>query len=518
MTGRTLRARFANRWLALLIGIVCSQAAPTAQVTEIIRGARSIPRTSSKEVMERPIQFFPGAGRMHQKVSTDSTDAQAYYDQGIAYLHSYVWVDAARSFHEALRCDPGLAMAHVGLAKAYTGATAYEDAVAHLKKASDLAATGKVTAKEAKWIALAQQQLEAIFATEEDRTRRHQEYKDAIDRLIAMDPDDAHAWVLRGNAEERTAAGRGQGGRVGAIAYYDAALARDPDHFGAHHYLVHSYEGLKLYGKAAEHGKRYADAVPGVPHAQHMYAHVLPRLGEWEKALAQLAEADRVQRAYFATGIAPVEEWHHGHNLHLMGAVLRRLGRNSDAERLFREAFSLDVRATRDGRFTDPLLQFLLIEGRFEEALKLAHEAEQRPLAVARLVGAVRGAEALIAMKRFDEARKARKRASEALGQLRKEADNPIYRSLPDQYREDLYEPLEAQFALYGNNPSAGEKVLLKQADGFVGEAGLDGWVTALMRLDQIAGIARRAGRQQFAGAIEERLHKIDPGYVGRRN
>jgi hypothetical protein len=201
-----------------------------------------------------------------------------------------------------------------------------------------------------------------------------------------------------------------------------------------------------------------------------------------------------------------------------MGAVLLRLGRDTDAERLFREAFDLEVRATRDGRFTDPLLQFLLLKGRFEEALKLANEAEKRPLTVARLIGAARATEALIAMKRFDEARRSRKRASEALERLRKEADNPIYQSLPDQYKEDLYDPLEAQFALYGNNPSTGEKVLLQQADGYVGEAGLDGWVTALMRLDQIAGIGRRAGRDQFAGAIEERLHKIDPGYVSRRN
>src|SRR5258705_986939 len=34
-------------------------------------------------------------------------------------LHSYVWIEAARSFNQALRLDPNLAMAYVGLSRAY---------------------------------------------------------------------------------------------------------------------------------------------------------------------------------------------------------------------------------------------------------------------------------------------------------------------------------------------------------------------------------------------------------------
>src|SRR6185295_9064470 len=62
-----------------------------------------------------------GRGQAHEAVTTASRDAQAFYDQGIAYLHSYVWIEAARSFHEALRRDPNLAMAHLGLSRAFTG-------------------------------------------------------------------------------------------------------------------------------------------------------------------------------------------------------------------------------------------------------------------------------------------------------------------------------------------------------------------------------------------------------------
>ena len=122
-----------------------------------------------------------------------------------------------------------------------------------------------------------------------------------------------------------------------------------------------------------------------------MYAHVLPRLGKWTEALEQLEKADRLQREYFAAGVAPVEEWHHGHNIHVMGAVQLRMGNYEEVGKLFEEAFHLEVRSLRDGRFTDPWLGYLLMRGRFEEALSAALEAETRPLAVARLTGAARG-------------------------------------------------------------------------------------------------------------------------------
>ena len=179
----------------------------SAQDEHISQQIAAIPRTSSDEVMQRPVKLMDGAGKMHQKVTTNSAIAQAYYDQGIAYLHSYVWVEAARSFHEALRHDPRLAMAHLGLAKAYIGATAYKDALTHLQKATEIVNQGNVTEKETRWIALGQQQLDGILSVSGDHNDRLQAYRQAIEELIALDPDDSHAWVLRGNAEERRISG-----------------------------------------------------------------------------------------------------------------------------------------------------------------------------------------------------------------------------------------------------------------------------------------------------------------------
>src|ERR1700686_3424588 len=76
------------------------------------------PAEVPSEILERPVTLREGRGFVHERVSTTSTDAQAFYDQGLAYLHSYVWIEAARSFHQALRIDANLAMAYIGLSYA----------------------------------------------------------------------------------------------------------------------------------------------------------------------------------------------------------------------------------------------------------------------------------------------------------------------------------------------------------------------------------------------------------------
>src|SRR6202011_1191096 len=62
----------------------------------------SLPR----DLVERPLALRVGIGVAHDVVSTMSPEAQAFYDQGLAYLHSFVWIEGARSFHQALRLDP----------------------------------------------------------------------------------------------------------------------------------------------------------------------------------------------------------------------------------------------------------------------------------------------------------------------------------------------------------------------------------------------------------------------------
>src|SRR4051795_13747217 len=99
-----------------------------------------------RDLLERPLPLRPGTGNAHETVTTRSETAQAFYDQGLNYLHGYVWIEAARSFHQALRLGPSLGLAYVGLSRVYSGLEAPADAERALGDALSLAA--KVTPRE----------------------------------------------------------------------------------------------------------------------------------------------------------------------------------------------------------------------------------------------------------------------------------------------------------------------------------------------------------------------------------
>src|SRR5262245_27884976 len=65
-----------------------------------------------------PSKIAPNLCVLHYRVSTHSPECQAFFDQGLGYLYSYVWMEAARSFETATRHDPECALAWWGLSRA----------------------------------------------------------------------------------------------------------------------------------------------------------------------------------------------------------------------------------------------------------------------------------------------------------------------------------------------------------------------------------------------------------------
>jgi tetratricopeptide (TPR) repeat protein len=300
-----------------------------------------------------------------------------------------------------------------------------------------------------------------------------------------------------------------------SMRYYETALQHDPDNLAAHHFLVHSYENTGEHATAAEHARIYATAAAGVPHAHHMYGHILPRLGNWQEALAQLTEADRLERAYYAAlGIAPEEDWHHGHNLHLLGTVCLRLGNDKEAERLFQEAFNLQSRGPLADRYSAPWIEYLLLRGRFDEALKAALEVEKRATPLARVVGPALAGEALVARGRLNEAKRAQKRAEAAVQQAIDATAHSPYETFTPYFVQPFLDTLAGELALRRKDPSLGEMQYLAMADALVVNPRLDAWAEGLFRLERLAIDARRAGRPKLAQALVERMKKLDPDFT----
>jgi tetratricopeptide (TPR) repeat protein len=458
------------------------------------------------EVLQRPIPLRQGVGRVHEAVTTSKPEAQAFYDQGLAYLHSYVWIEAARSFHEALRHDPALAMAYVGLSRAYV-----LDPVAArrmLEKARGLAADA--SPRERVRIELRGKQLDAI----EDRNpEKLAAYRQALDEALVAGWDDAELWLLRGNVEDPTmgAGGIGQRGGAASVPFYEHVLALAPSHFAADHYLVHSYEQVGRIDLALAHGVKYRDAAPEVPHAHHMYGHDLRRVGRTREAIAEFEKADALERAYFAReNLASDLDWHHAHNLDLLAASYWHEGEMVRTEATLRRALAVDphLEYREINRKEWPL--FLLSRGRVEEAAAAARALSGSKHAGPRAIGHALQGEVALARNDRAEAEK-----QLALAQSAAPGGSGALAGLVGGAVSASLDKLRGQLLLGGARAEEGRALLKDVQSRFRARPGPDAWIQALYELEAIFRAAREAGDLDLAEHSARQLIEHDRAYAG---
>ncbi len=482
----------------------------SANVQDDPHGACAMPPSYvPAELLERTIPLRRGIGNSHGTVTTESAEAGAFYDQGLNYLESYVWIEAARSFHQALRLDVDLAMAYLGLSYVYSGLDNPEAARRFFDKAKALAP--RVSERERRCIDIRGQQLAAIDDVRD--TARFLAYKKTIDDALARDLDDPHLWILRGNAEETNASGRGQRGGAASIAFYQAVLRLVPDHATAHHYLVHSYETIGRIDKALEHGEVYARMSPSIPHAAHMWGHDLRRVGRVDDAIAQFLKTDALERAYYtAEQIDPALDWHHGHNLDLLASCYEHKGQMKLAEKTLRESATLaPVSAYRAFNLRE-LPNFLIHRARYQEALEAGLALTATDYPQSRCVGHALAGQALLGLGRLDEAKAAleeARRGLETVPQLTLGLDPS--RSMVEPW----VEALRGELLLRAGQRDEGRAVLKGVVRALRAAPGPDAWSQGLFRLESMARSTMEAGDWDLAEFIAAEMLEHDAAYGG---
>jgi tetratricopeptide (TPR) repeat protein len=464
-----------------------------------------------REILLRPVTLRDGIGKIVDPVTTSSPEAQAFYNQGVAYLHSYVWIEAARSCKQALRSDAKLALAYICLSRAYSG---LEDRVAAqdaLQGARSLA--GNVSEREQLRIALRAQQLEAI--NDIQNASKHEAYKKAIDEALRRYPEDSELWLLRGNAEEPTAAGRGQRGLVGAVAYYQAALAISPGNPAAEHYLVHAYESIGHPEEAVKHGAIYARLCPEVAHAQHMYGHDLRIVGLNDEAIAQFRKADALEKAYYQSERIPARyDWHRIHNLDLMAESYEFKGQVKQAEELLREFFSLPANDGLFGSYQGDWPRFLLSHGRYQEAEAAALEMTQGKFALQRAAGHLFAARALVAAEKLDQARQEMTTAERELQNVPESDPEPLMPQ-PRKLLSSEMEILQGEIALHDRKTTEANAQLEAVVQHFVLARGSGDSVGHLFTMLYLAQQARAFTDWNLVQSIGGQMLLFDPQYAG---
>ncbi len=456
-----------------------------------------------REILQRPLPLRHDIGDLHHQVTTSSPEAQKFYDQGLNYFASYVWIEAARSFNQALRLDPSLAAAYVGLCDVFVQLQDVPAARAALDKAPALA--GQLTEAERQAIDIRLRHVE--FLEDKQNLEKFVAYRKAIYDALMANPLDASLWILRGFADEGPGAGMGQTGDLDSIAFYQTALAVSPGNSAAHHFLAHSYENIGRTDEALSHSEAYLRTATSIPHAHHMRGHELRRAGRIEDAVEEFRKANELENAYYrAEQISPQYDWHRPHNLSLLAMCYELLGQMKTAEQLLRESFSLPAHGELAEFGHKQWPEFLLARGRAQEAFEQSQILAENTSMTARFAGHTLMGRALVALNRVDEAEKELAEARDAL----------VLVPANDADRLRPYsETLRAEILLAQKKSAEGVALMKEIEEQLRAAPGPDARSQALIQLDSIARRARATEEWALAELTAGEMIQEDPSYAG---
>ena len=336
--------------------------------------------------LSQPAKHFSGVSTCARAITTDSEEAQAWFDQGLTLLYGFNHDEATRSFHAATVADPDCTMAWWGLAIASgidlnDGRMSREDCRRAYDAAQQAVATsaGKpdlevglanAIATRFSWPPPGDRRPldEAYAAAMEEVYDSHSDDVDVAtlyaDSLMALNP--WHYWTPEneffGRSEE-------------AVEVLEAALKTDPDHAGATHYLIHILEvGDPARAEAA--ADQLADAVPGAGHLLHMPSHIYVHIGRYDSGVDANVDAIAADEIYLADIEDPGNYLgYYAHNVHMLAYCAMMEGREEMAmdaarqlERDVTDDHIADDPAWLDGLMATPL-HVMVRFGRWEDLL-----------------------------------------------------------------------------------------------------------------------------------------------------
>jgi tetratricopeptide (TPR) repeat protein len=361
-------------------------------------------------------------GTLHREVTTESPEAQAFFDQGLRLMYGFNHDEAARSFARGGAIDASCAMCFWGAA--YTLGPNY-----NIPMLPDRAA--------AAWEALLRAQVAAAMSTPVEQaligtlSRRYagpqyldppamqphvEAYAAAMGELVRRFPNDVDVLVLAAEAAMNVRPwqlwsheGDPAPGTEEIVSMLETALRLDVTHPGANHYYIHAVEASRNPDRAVRAADRLPGLMPAAGHTVHMPAHIYQRVGRYADASEANRRAIVADRAYLEA-VTPIGYYpiYLGHNYGFLAYSASMLGRRAEALEASRHSAEMIPRDIVCGM---PGMDFFLSEpylvmvrfGMWDELLAEPPPPEQYAVLSA-LYRHAHGM-ALAARDRFDEAR-----------------------------------------------------------------------------------------------------------------
>jgi len=290
-----------------------------------------------------PPPLYPGLGKTHHKITTSKSQAQKYFDQGLALKYGFNHDEAYRAFQYAAQLDPNCAMAYWGMALVLgpninwpMDSTLEAQAYAHVQKALQLASSA--TPVERDYIEAMARRYAATGST--DRSGRDSAYANAMRALANKYPADADAQCLFAESlmdlhpwEYWTHDKKPNPGTDELLHVLEAAIAKNPEHVGLIHFYIHAEEAGPTPEKAIPYANKLPNLIPGAGHLVHMPTHLSRVAGRWDQAVDLNTKAADVDAAYLAsqkpTGMYGL--MYYSHNLHFVAYAASMSGQSATA-------------------------------------------------------------------------------------------------------------------------------------------------------------------------------------------
>ena len=226
--------------------------------------------------------------------------AQEHFLLGVGYLHSFGWKQARIEFRKAQEIDPDFALAYWGESLTYNhplipvlqDPDSPKATLLRLGQNSEDRLSKAPTRREKGFLRAA----EAFAFTEGSLGDKRLAWMQAMLDLYEEFPEDREvsAFTAVAMLSGATVANDGRvlnnfltddgtqmSMRAGAMAM--ELFRENPNHPGAAHYIIHSFDHPTYAPLALVAAEKYASIAPAVSHAQHMPTHIFIQHGMWDK-------------------------------------------------------------------------------------------------------------------------------------------------------------------------------------------------------------------------------------------
>jgi tetratricopeptide (TPR) repeat protein len=245
-------------------------------------------------------------------------EAQAHFLRGVAALHNFWYDEAADEFRAAQKAEPGFALAYWGEAMTVNHPVWSEEdleaARAVLQRLAPTPAERAAkapTEREKAWLGA----VEALYG-EGDKPARDRAYSAAMEKIRERWPEDVeagsfYALSLIGPAWATDGATFGEPKErvlMKAAAVLEELFARNPQHPGVLHYMIHAYDDPTHAPLGLRAARLYAKVAPAAHHALHMPSHIFVQLGRWDDVAASNEAAWAASVAWVERRKLPIEK------------------------------------------------------------------------------------------------------------------------------------------------------------------------------------------------------------------